>query len=446
MNILVINGSPKGKNSITLQSMLYLEKKKTDHHFEFLHIGPTIRKLEKDFSEAKNMLEKADLIIFSYPVYTFLAPYQMHRFIELVYDNDVNVKDKWATQLTTSKHFYDITAHRFINENMLDFGLKVLPGLSQDMEDLLNERGRKELLDWMKMTEFRIEMGIFRARKERAIEAQRKYEANLENIPKTGRKKISIVTNVEDDDSSLQNMIEDFRRSIPYEATVFNIGKFPFSGGCLGCFVCAKTGKCVHKDGFDSYLREQIQSADSIVYAFRIKHHFTASSMKCYDDRQFCNGHRAVTAGTPTAYIIAGDLGAEENLRDLIEARASVGGNYLSQIVTDEGEDVSSSIESAAKALTFALENNITEPRNFYGVGGNKIFRDLIYEMRGLMKADHKFYKRNGYYSDLPQRHIGRMIAMQFVGLLLSLPVAKKKKGMMMKGMLMPYKKVLEQK
>ena len=426
--------------------MLYLEKKNIDHHFEFLHIGPIIRKLEKDFSEAKKMLEKAELIIFSYPVYTFLAPYQMHRFIELVYDNDVNVKDKWATQITTSKHFYDITAHRFMNENMLDFGLKVLPGLSQDMEDLLKERGRKELLDWMKMTEFRIEMGIFRARKERAIEVQRKYEAKLDNIPKTGKKKISIVTNVEDNDSSLQNMIEDFRRSIPYEATVFNIGKFPFSGGCLGCFGCAKTGKCVHKDGFDSYLREQIQSADSIVYAFRIKHHFTASSMKCYDDRQFCNGHRAVTAGTPTAYIIAGDLGAEENLKDLIEARASVGGNYLSQIVTDEGEDVSSSIESAAKALTFALENNIAEPRNFYGVGGNKIFRDLIYEMRGLMKADHKFYKRNGYYSDLPQRHLGRMIAMQFVGLLLSLPGAEKKKGMMMKGMLMPYKKVLEQK
>lgn len=446
MNILVINGSPKGKNSITLQSMLYLEKKNIDHQFEFLHIGPMIRKLEKDFSEAKKMLEKAELIIFSYPVYTFLAPYQMHRFIELVYDNDVNVKDKWATQITTSKHFYDITAHRFMNENMLDFGLKVLPGLSQDMEDLLKERGRKELLDWMKMTEFRIEMGIFRARKERAIESQRKYEAKLENIPKTGKKKISIVTNVEDDDSSLQNMIEDFRRSIPYEATVFNIGKFPFSGGCLGCFGCAKTGKCVHKDGFDSYLRGQIQNADSIVYAFRIKHHFTASSMKCYDDRQFCNGHRAVTAGTPTAYIIAGDLGEEENLRDLIEARASVGGNYLSQIVTDEGEDVSSSIESAAKALTFALENNIAEPRNFYGVGGNKIFRDLIYEMRGLMKADHRFYKRNGYYSDLPQRHIGRMIAMQFVGLLLSLPGAEKKKGMMMKGMLMPYKKVLEQK
>ena len=444
MNILVINGSPKGKNSITLQSMLYLEKKNIDHHFEFLHIGPIIRKLEKDFSEAKKMLEKAELIIFSYPVYTFLAPYQMHRFIELVYDNDVNVKDKWGTQITTSKHFYDITAHRFMNENMLDFGLKVLPGLSQDMEDLLKERGRKELLDWMKMTEFRIEMGIFRARKERAIEVQRKYEAKLDNIPKTGKKKISIVTNVEDNDSSLQNMIEDFRRSIPYEATVFNIGKFPFSGGCLGCFGCAKTGKCVHKDGFDSYLREQIQSADSIVYAFRIKHHFTASSMKCYDDRQFCNGHRTVTAGSPTAYIIAGDLKCERNLQDLIEARASVGGNFLAAIATDESDDTPRALQKAAESLSFAIRNGLEEPKTFFGEGGSRIFRDLIYEMQGLMKADHRFYRSHGMYSSFPQKHKSRIVMMKLVGLLMSLPGADKKKGMMTEGMLAPYRKVLD--
>lgn len=33
MNILVINGSPKGKYSISLQTLNYLEKKFTDHTF-----------------------------------------------------------------------------------------------------------------------------------------------------------------------------------------------------------------------------------------------------------------------------------------------------------------------------------------------------------------------------------------------------------------------------
>jgi hypothetical protein len=32
MNILVINGSPKGSNSITLHTCLYLEKKFPEHH------------------------------------------------------------------------------------------------------------------------------------------------------------------------------------------------------------------------------------------------------------------------------------------------------------------------------------------------------------------------------------------------------------------------------
>ena len=31
-----------------------------------------------------------------------------------------------------------------------------------------------------------------------------------------------------------------------------------------------------------------------------------------------------------------------------------------------------------------------------------KIFRDLIWMMRGLMKADHEFYKAHGMY-DFPQ-------------------------------------------
>ena len=179
MKILVLNASPKGKNSATVHTALYLQALHPEHQFTVLPVGQRIRAYEKDFAPVRTELKQAELILFCYPVYTFIAPYQMHRFIDLVYDNDVNVKDKWATQITTSKHFYDITAHRFMNENMLDFGLKVLPGLSQDMEDLLKEIGRKELLDWMKMTEFRIEMGIFKARKERAIEAQRKYELRL---------------------------------------------------------------------------------------------------------------------------------------------------------------------------------------------------------------------------------------------------------------------------
>ena len=61
MNILVINGSPKGKNSITLQTCLYLQKKYPSHNFEIFHAAQKIGKLEKDFSPASDAIAKADI-------------------------------------------------------------------------------------------------------------------------------------------------------------------------------------------------------------------------------------------------------------------------------------------------------------------------------------------------------------------------------------------------
>ena len=82
--------------------------------------------------------------------------------------------------------------------------------------------------------------------------------------------------------------------------------------------------------------------------------------------------------------------------------------------------------------------------KDFLGVGGMKIFRDLIYVMRGLMKADHKFYKENGIY-DFPQKQVGRIILMQLVGGLMALPSAQKQaKKIMGEAIVMPYQKIID--
>lgn len=223
-----------------------------------------------------------------------------------------------------------------------------------------------------------------------------------------------------------------------------NLREFPFDGGCLGCFGCAVTGKCVYKDGFDEFLRTQIQTADGFVYAFAISDHYTQSSFKCFDDRQFCNGHRTVTHGTPIAYLIRGDYQYEPNLRMIVEGRAEVGGNYLAGVATDEG-DTTAEIRSLAQNLAFAMENHLTRPANFYGVGGMKIFRDLIYVMQGLMKADHKFYKTHGIY-DFPQKQKKHIWKMRLVGALMAVPsIQKQAKGKMTEAIVGPYQKVVEQ-
>ncbi len=444
MKITVINGSPKGQYSITLQTVHYLERKYPEHEFRILNAGQKIKALEKDFDEAEDLLASSDAVIFSYPVYTFLAPSQLHRFIELIKQSGVNLSGIYATQISTSKHFYDVTAHKYVEENALDMGMKYIRGLSADMEDLLTEKGRKDAEKFFDRFLWSVSEDIYETKTSPSGNYFRVPATTADNTEKKSGKDIVIITDNTDPSSNLASMIERFRAVFPYETRIVNISEYPLAGGCLGCFRCAVSEKCVYKDGFDSFLREKIQTADAIVYAFTVSDHSMGARFKMYDDRNFCNGHRTVTVGMPVGYLASGNYSAENNLRTVIEARAETGGNFLCGVATDE-RNTDTQIDTLAKSLNFALETAHTAPQNFWGVGGMKIFRDLIYQMRGMMRADHKFYKKQGIY-DFPQKKKLTSMKMYLVGMLLSNEKVLSKMGNTMnEGMIAPYKKMFEQ-
>ncbi len=442
MRILVLNGSPKGKYSITVHTCLYLEFLHPEHQFTYLNVGLTIKSLEKDFSPAEKALTEAELILFSYPVYTFIAPYQLHRFMELLKESSIDLRGKFASQITTSKHFYDMTAHRYIQENCDDLGLRYVRGLSADMDDLTTKKGQKDAQDFFKYLIWSVENGSY----EQAHANASSTECVAATVPECNEGKsgdVVIVTDCEKENTQLANMIARFQAKMPRKTRVINIREYPMKGGCLGCFNCAVSGKCVYKDGFDHFLRNEIQTAESIVYAFSIKDHSMGARFKMYDDRNFCNGHRTVTIGMPVGYLVSGNLAVEANLQTIMEARAQVGSNFLAGIATDQ-QDTDGSIDLLCQRLSYALENKYVPPQNFYGVGGMKVFRDLIWLMQGMMRADHKFYKAHGQY-DFPQKQWPKMIAMYAVGAMIANPKLKAKIGNQMnEGMVMPYKKVLD--
>jgi len=180
-----------------------------------------------------------------------------------------------------------------------------------------------------------------------------------------------------------------------------------------------------------------------MIYAFTIRDHSMGALFKTYDDRQFCNGHRTVTMGMPVGYLISGAYSREHNLQTVVEARSQVGSNFLAGVATDE-VDPNGQIDRLAANLTYALEHSYRQPQNFYGIGGMKVFRDLIWLMQGMMKADHKFYKSHGQY-DFPQKQWPTMVKMYLVGTLLASPKLKSKLGNKMnEGMIAPYRKVLQ--
>ena len=441
MQILVLNGSPKGRYSVTLQTVLYLQALYPEHAFDVLNVGATIKSLEKDFAPAREALDRAELILFSYPVYTFIAPYQVHRFLELVKQHQVDLKGRYVSQITTSKHFYDMTAHRFIQDNCGDLGMKYIRGLSADMDDLLTEKGQKEAKEFFEYLLWSVRQDLY----EPIPQPVPEREARMATVPEAAGEKQGDVVIITDcrEDPALEAMIGRFRAVVSRSTRVVNLWEFPFKGGCLGCFNCAVSGKCIYKDGFDEYLRREIQTAQAIIYAFRVKDHSMGARFKLYDDRQFCNGHRTVTMGMPVGYLVCGNLSGEGNLQTIMEARAQVGSNFLAGIATDEG-DPNAAVDALTQKLEYALEHHYVPPQNFYGVGGMKVFRDLIWLMQGMMRADHKFYKAHGQY-DFPQKKWGTMVKMYLVGALISNPKVKAKMGNAMnEGMLMPYKKLLD--
>ena len=225
MNILVINGSPKGKYSITLQTVRYLEVLHPEHSFTVLNVGQTIKSLEKDFTPAREAVEKADILLFSYPVYTFIAPCQLHRFIELLKKEKPDLSRKYATQLSTSKHFYDVTAHRYVEDNCYDLGLKYIRGLSADMDDLLTEKGQKEATDFFRYLLWSVENDRY----EPFPEKQPEFVPVPVTVPADSGEKdgdVVIVTDCEQENIQLANMIARFRAVLPRRTRIVNIREY----------------------------------------------------------------------------------------------------------------------------------------------------------------------------------------------------------------------------
>ena len=99
MKILVLNGSPKGERSTTLQTVRYLQVLHPEHQFLELPVGQRIKRYEKDFSTPREALSQAEVILFCYPVYTFLVPYQLHRFLELLRQMEWTFRERLPLKL-----------------------------------------------------------------------------------------------------------------------------------------------------------------------------------------------------------------------------------------------------------------------------------------------------------------------------------------------------------
>jgi len=417
MKIVVINGSPKGnKLSFTMQYIYYAQKMFPHVEFNLINIGQKLNNMkikEESFQEILKEMASADGILWSFPVYVFLVPAQLKKFIELLFENNAGevLKGKFSGVLSTSMNFYDNTAFDYVHAIIEDLNMKYTGFFSNKSFDFDKIERRKTFYTFIKNILFAIENQLPTPRRFNPINIRKNFvfapsEVLDEHKLDSNGKKIIIITENYNEESNLGKMISKFTNSFKNEIDVYSIDNIDMKGGCISCLSCGYDNQCFYKDGHTDFVRNKLRNNDIIVYALTLKDRYFSSRYKQFVDRAFFNGHTPITEGVQFCYMLSGSLSQVENLRQIIMAHSELGGGNLVDIITDEfgeSEEIDNLIYNMAKkALEFSKSGYIQTP-TFNSIGGYKIFRDMIYGLPGvLFQADYRFYKKRKMF-DFPK-------------------------------------------
>lgn len=76
MKIIVLNGSPKGETSVTMQYVHYVQKQFPQHELEIVSIAQRIRQIERDAAAFQAIIEKVRDAFNGRIQEGMIAPYQ----------------------------------------------------------------------------------------------------------------------------------------------------------------------------------------------------------------------------------------------------------------------------------------------------------------------------------------------------------------------------------
>ena len=456
MKIAVLNGSPKGEVSVTMQYIKYLQKHFRDHEFTIVNIAHKIKKIKTDqdyFQQIMDEVAESQGIIWACPVYVLNVPGQYKQFIELVFQQkkEQAFQGKYTAVLTTSIHFYDNFAADYLHGVCDDLTLHYVGEFLAEMTDLTLPARRRQLLDF-----FDYFLQAMQAQRATPVHYQTISKQNFDYEPKSVEavaklpgKRIVVLSDETNGDSNLTRMIDVFGRSAQYQVNVINIREIGMKGGCLGCIHCGCDNDCVYSDPFKQVYEKHIMTADAVVYAGTITDRYLSATWKLFFDRTFVYGHTPTLSGKHVGFLISGPLNQVPNLRETLKVYAQlVSETYAVEIITDECESsgqLTSIIQGFSNKLSWAIEHHINAPLNFYGHATHLIFRDFIYLAHGIFVADHRYYKIHNFY-DFPQKNIKKRLFNIFLRILTMIPPAKKQfQRTMKKNMIRGLQKIVEE-
>ncbi len=388
MKIAIINGSPRPKRSVIMEYVKYLENGYPEIEFDIADVSKNIQRLEDDesrFKEVTDLIEDSDAVIWAFPIYSFLVPYQLKRYIELVQkrDHDKCFQGKHATSITTSAHLYDHTAHDFVHAVCEDMGMHYHEGFSAAPYDLFEDEKRRNLHLFFRRFMHHIKEDVETPRRfstPGSRDSIYEPEKIIHPSPVTKEGSILLLTDSVEEDLSLKNMIETFLKKVPVRAEVQDLNDIEIKGGCLACGRCVRNGGCVYDDDLQDLIENKFMKMDGLVFAGSINGRYLSSRWKLFFDRLLGRGNRREVQKKQLGYLISGALSQNKNLESTLRAAAELGDMNLVGIVSDESKSqdrIRSNIEHLGREIAWCIEKDFSKPKMFLGVDDLKLFSNI---------------------------------------------------------------------
>lgn len=390
MKIAVLNGSPKGMTSTTMEYVQFIQRSFPDHELKITSIHLKTKRMEKDdddkvFWGVLNEIKASDAVLWAFPCYYMNVPGYYKRFLELIWEKQGEdfFKGKHAAILCTSIKFFDHAAINYMHAICDDLGMKYNGFFSPEMYFLAEKEGQRQTLLFA-------ENFFADIQNDRALQRSyppvnwswHEYKPSVVKKPiSTMNKKVLILTDSDGTNANLDRMIERFQVSFTEKIDVLNIRDVKTQGPCLGCIKCFYDHKCVYKDDFAKIMDEVILKADILVFSGELKDRFVSSHWKIWLDRSFCKGHVPWLSDKQIGFIVSGPLRQNPNIEEIFQVFFEyMQANFLGFVTDEFGDaaDIDSSLEGMAQRLVSYADRKYMKPQTFLGTATNLSMREVF--------------------------------------------------------------------
>lgn len=377
MKIKVICGSPNSHKSITYHHILFLEKNFTNHSFEFLFINDKGQIPDQD--NIFESLALADFIIFTYPVHTMLVPYRMMLFMKSLLDDPRSklLIGKGACQFSTSNHYFDMTASKYMKACFETLKFNTLPGYMAQSEDLLDKGARQNIIAYFQQILYRLE--------NKNYETKVYSDDNISLYPfvyepqLTDHKEKSFVTVVYNGESyseNLKNMILAFDNLMPNQIQLIDLSNIRLQRNTMKARL--RNIAFLKEEDKDSLLayEEKLNHSKVIIYASDIEDHWLNEKFKLFEDRIFSKEDNSESSEQALAFIFTGSLKNERALQEYIEIKSQTCFDAYLGYINNENPNILLEIESLIQRICNYINKPYKSSKNFFYFSSSKLFNN----------------------------------------------------------------------